>query len=81
MTNSGLAWFAMGATCSAALFFCIGIGADRQFFKHGISTASEMIRLAARDKRFLAALRDDPAPALAMLAACIESTNQPTTDP
>lgn len=77
MIDPRLAWFAIGATCSAVVFGCIGIGADRQFFKHGISTASEMIRLSARDKRFLTALRNDPGPVLAMLAAAIESTNEP----
>ena len=47
-------------------------------FDRGISTAAEMIRESARNERFLAALRDDPGPALGQLAAAIESTNQPT---
>lgn len=47
-------------------------------FDRGISTAAEMIREAARNERFMAALRHDPGPVLAQLATAIESTNQPT---
>lgn len=48
-------------------------------FDRGISTASEMIREAARNETFLVALRHDPVPALGQLAAAIESTNAPST--
>ena len=58
--------------------FRAAIEAASLSFNRGISTAAEMIRDAARNERCLAALRDDPGPALAQLAAAIESTNQPT---
>lgn len=58
--------------------FRAAIEAASLSFDRGISTAAEMIREAARNERFLAALRHDPAPALAQLAAAIESTNEPT---
>ena len=50
-------------------------------FDRGISTAAQMIREATRSEKFLAALRQDPGPALAQLAAIIESTTPPPTDP
>jgi len=58
--------------------FRAAIDAASLSFDRGISTAAEMIREAARNERFLAALRQDPAPALAQLAAAIKSTNEPT---
>jgi len=63
------------------IVFRAAIEAASLSFDRGISTAAEMIREAARNETFLAALRHDPGPALAQLATAIESTNQPTTDP
>ena len=50
-------------------------------FDKGISCATDMIREASRNEKFLAALRNDPAPALEQLAAAIESTNTPSSEP
>ena len=61
--------------------FRAAIDAASLSFDHGISTAAEMIRMAARNERFLAALRHDPGPALGQLAAAIESTNSPREIP
>ena len=61
-----------------AIVFRASLEAASLSFDRGVSTAAEMIREAARNERFLAALRDDPEPALHRLAAAIESTNQPT---
>ena len=58
--------------------FRAAIEAASLSFDRGISTAAEMIREAARNETFLAALRHDPGPSLAKLANAIESTNQPT---
>ena len=63
------------------IVFRAAIEAASLSFDRGISTAAEMIREAARNERFLAALRRDPGPALEQLAAAIESTNTPPTDP
>ena len=60
-----------------AIVFRASLEAASLSFDRGISTAAEMIREAARNESFLAALRHDPAPALAQLAAIIESTNTP----
>ena len=57
--------------------FRAAIDAASLSFDRGISTAAEMIREAARNEAFLAALRNEPGPVLAMLAAAIESTNEP----
>ena len=57
--------------------FRAAIEAASLSFDRGISTAADMIREAARNGSFLAALRDDPEPALHRLAAAIESTNTP----
>ena len=61
-----------------AIVFRASLEAASLSFNRGISTAAEMIREAARNEKFLAALRNDPGPALAQLAAAIESTNEPT---
>ena len=61
--------------------FRAAIDAASLSFDRGISTAADMIREAARNKRFLAALRHDPVPALGQLAAAIESTNTPPSVP
>ena len=63
------------------MIFRAAIEAASLSFDRGISTAAEMIREAIRSEKFLAALRQDPAPALEQLAAAIESTNSPPTDP
>jgi len=57
--------------------FRAAIDAASLSFDRGISTAAEMIREAARNERFLAALRRYPGPTLEQLAAAIESTNTP----
>jgi hypothetical protein len=63
------------------IVFRAAIEAASLSFDRGISTAAEMIREAIRNEKFLAALRQDPGPALAQLAALIESTNSPPTAP
>lgn len=63
------------------MIFRAAIEAASLSFDRGISTAAEMIREAIRSEKFLAALRQDPVPALEQLAAAIESTNSPPTDP
>jgi hypothetical protein len=63
------------------MIFRVAIEAASLSFDRGISTAAEMIREAIRSEKFLAALRQDPVPALEQLAAAIESTNSPPTDP
>ena len=64
-----------------AIVFRASLEAASLSFDRGISTAAEMIREAARNERFLAALRRYPGPALEQLAAAIESTSSPPTDP
>ena len=59
------------------IVFRAAIEAASLSFDRGISTAAEMIREAIRSEKFLAALRQDPGPTLAQLAALIESTNPP----
>lgn len=59
--------------------FRAAIDAASMSLDSGISTAAEMIRQAARNEAFLAAIRHHPGPALAELAAAIESTNTPTS--
>ena len=63
------------------IVFRAAIEAASLSFGRGISTAAEMIREAIRSEKFLAALRHDPGPALAQLAALIESTNSPPEEP
>jgi hypothetical protein len=63
------------------MIFRAAIEAASLSFDRGISTAAEMIREAIRSEKFVAALRQDPVPALEQLAAAIESTNSPPTDP
>ena len=59
------------------VIFRAAIDAASMSFDRGISTAAGMIREAAHNQRFLAALRQGPTEALAQLADDIESTNQP----
>ena len=59
------------------VIFRAAIDAASMSFDRGISTAAGMIREAAHNQRFLAALRQGPAEALAQLADAIDSTNQP----
>ena len=58
------------------VIFRAAIDAASMSFDRGISTAADMIREAAHNQRFLAALRQGPAEALAQLADAIDSTNQ-----
>jgi hypothetical protein len=62
------------------VIFRAAIDAASMSFDRGISTAADMIRETAKNQRFLAALRQDPAAALAQLADAIESTNSPADD-
>lgn len=57
--------------------FRAAIEAASVAFASGKSCAADCIRDAACSEAFLSALRHDPAPALAQLAAIIESTNTP----
>ena len=63
------------------IVFRAAIEAASLSFDRGISTAADIIREVARHERFLAALRQDPVPALEQLAAAIESTTLPPSDP
>lgn len=63
------------------IVFRAAIEAASMSFDRGISIAAEMIREAIRSEKFLAALRHDPGPTLAQLAAAIESTNSPPEEP
>lgn len=59
--------------------FRTAIDAASVAFANGKSCAADCIRDAACSEAFLGALRHDPAPALAQLAAIIESTNTPAS--